>query len=192
MAASRNPGPEQDPLFVVANQAGQIRPGYLTEPADVPAISLIEHDLHLQNVLTSIAGINMRRGFLSSEGIAEQFYGEDAQAVREGAQRNLENLTKTAKIEFARAVGHFAMIDAGEPRAEVKRYTQKRFSDFIKKYGGVRHRNEAHAYREFLTKRVEALQGVEVPPIEEPTSIPSPVGKELPELSIIERLEAIQ
>ena len=47
MATSRNPGPEQDPLFVVANQAGQIQPRDFTETSDVPAISLIEHDLNL-------------------------------------------------------------------------------------------------------------------------------------------------
>ncbi|OGL31053.1 hypothetical protein A3D14_02240 [Candidatus Saccharibacteria bacterium RIFCSPHIGHO2_02_FULL_47_12] len=185
----------QEPLIVVSEQTGQLVPRDLSVADQDPAVSILERDLHLQNVITCLAGISMRRGFLSFDEPSVRSYGERAQTVRDNVEKKVAELTRTAKVEFAQAVGHYTMLDAGQAKQETKSMTRSMFSDFLKLYGGPRNYVRAQAFRRHLAQNVDYIQGktavgerivdTAVPATEQKTA------SEPPKLERVERVTAI-
>ena len=189
-------GAAQESLFVISDQAGQIVVRDFNPPAETDAsVSIIERDLHLQNVITNLAAMSMRNGFLSFDGPAET-YGEHAERVRTSVKNQLKVYTAQAKHEFSQASGHTAMLDAGVPEIQARGITRGLFSDFAKKYYGSRHYKEAQALRHHLANHVEIMQGrAEVEPAVRPQQLPTaPEMGPKPSLAFLntqERLQAI-
>lgn len=199
------PDPSQPTLFVTSEQTHQIEVSSAALPQESIAVNLIERSLHLQNVITHLAGVSMRQGFLSFEGPAEQSYGENAQRVRQAAERQVARLSQLAKHEFALASGHFTLIDASIPKPEVQAMTRADYSDFLEKFYGTRHYVAAQAFRRQLAKYVETQQAIraeqsatEQTSLRDQPEVAPSVPKEdavehpeIPKLNTPERLRAI-
>ncbi len=158
--ASKHPH-QDEALFAVSEQTGQIvEHDFYSE--DQLAVPLDERSIHLQNAITYLAHMSMLNGFLSFGDLAERTYGDRATAVRQNASDRIEQLSRSAKREFAQATGHYSMIEAGEPVVDVKRSTRRDFSDFLKNYYGPRHYKKAQAYRRQLADDLELMRGQDV------------------------------
>ncbi len=139
---------QKETLFVVSEQTGQVVPVDFDSP--IAAVSWEERNVRLQNVVTLLAHKSMLEGFVSFETPARSSYGERALAVRESAQNQIEQLTIESKMEFAYAVGHFSLINAGYDEESVRVLSRTAFSDFLKEYYGPRHYKEAQVFRRKL------------------------------------------
>ncbi len=185
--------PGQESLIVVAEQSKQLVARDFNLPEDPnagPSVNLIERNLRLQNVISYLAEIDMKHGFLSFDEPARRSYGERAQQVRANVENQLPRLKTAAKKEFAQATGFYAMIEAGVNPDRAKEDAQSDFSDFLKSFYGARHYTAAQAFRRKLAHNVEVLQGKEVtaPSVPEKPAKPASTS----ELESLERLERMR
>lgn len=146
-------------MFAVSARTGQFIVGEQNLSEDSgPAVNPVEQKLYLMNVLEHLAAASMRQGFrYADEEALRGRYGAHTEAVRLGAERRKVEHINQAKREFARATGHYAMLELGVDEAEAQSITRKEFSDFIKAYGGARGNKARERYRKELERDVDDL-----------------------------------
>lgn len=155
MTARTNP--KQESLLVVSEPTGQMAVRNF-DPQDGVTVNLIERDLHLMNVLHHLSAASMRDGLVrAGEGVLADRYGNEASRVVLGAERRRQEHMREAKIEFARATGHYALLDSGYDKEEVKTVTRRFFAGFKHKYYGMYNHQANHAYRNQLKQEVVQL-----------------------------------
>lgn len=69
-----------------------------------------------------------------TRGQIENRYGAGTDKVLDNSFDKAKDSFNQSKIEFAVAAGHYALIQAGYPQAEVKNMTRELFNDFIAKF----------------------------------------------------------
>ncbi len=148
----------QETLFVVSERSGQIYTP-VSHETDVAAVDVVEQKLHLINTLGYLAGASMRSGLVrAGQDVLNDRYGDEASKVVTGAENQRVILIKKAKHSFARATGHFTLVDSGlTTETDARRLTTAMFSDFLKKYYGPRHHEALHDYRLQLESEVDSL-----------------------------------
>jgi hypothetical protein len=124
----------QESLLIVSKKTGHVSPRDF-KAEEAVAVPLIERNIHLINCLST---------FMS-----------EARQSPESKQQ--------AKESFARAFGHYAMLDS-EVKGPlwVKAFTRGAYHSFAHQYAGLDNHRAAWEYRNQLTQQIEALQ-VSVP-----------------------------
>lgn len=170
----------QESLFVIAKQSGQLATRNVNEQPDVLAVPLIEHYIHLQNTISALAELSLARGFISSAEPSERSYGEEvASTVRDSVTHKIPGIVASAESEFAKAAGSDLMIEMGEDETKVKRLQREMYSKFLIKYRFPKNAQAAVAYRNDLVKRVNFLKvaperKVDIPQILKSTDTEAP------------------
>jgi hypothetical protein len=142
--------------FMVIGQANQeiVSRNFVDETPEL-SVSIIERNVHLQNVLSLLGQISMRGGFtLYAHGgphDLQERYGEMTGQVVRGARANQQIMMNSAKWEFARASGLFAMIEAEpEHASRHKDQVAHAFAQFRTAYGPAHHSQDRVALRHKL------------------------------------------
>ena len=122
--------PGQESLIAVSSKSNYLSPRDFAAE-EVLAVPLIERNIHLINCLNA---------FMHSA-------------------RPTAELNQQAKESFARAFGHYVMLDA-EVRGPlwVKALTRGYFHAFSNKYAGLDNYQAAWRYRQQLSEQIELLQ----------------------------------
>lgn len=159
--------PSQEALLVTGS-AGQIRErDFSGEQAEV-VVDPIAHNIHLLNVLDTIANINQLEGLIIAAGTPtgrpklEREFGTGIDQVVANAQAKQSKLGSAARWEFARAHGMFDRIDAGiQTPEDAKAGTRVAFDEFVDKYAHLKNVVERDEYRARLADEIKALQDAE-------------------------------
>jgi hypothetical protein len=205
MSSRRHEPTGQESLITAAQQGGQFHTRDFS--AESAAVNRIDQKLDLMNCLGHLAAASMRDGLIRiGEDAIRPRYGERATAVIEGAKSEKAKYINDAKRTFAFATGHYALIDSGlASKDKAQETTRGLFSDFLKKFYGARHYDEAQHFMRSLGNQVSELQDIEAIATvynrdlglrpHEPVAVPSEASKEekqeFQELNSRQRMQAI-
>ncbi len=159
---------EQSELFLVAEQSGQMHPLDMTyyDPLEQDTVlgahvSVIEHHILLQNVITNFARVRQLNGQLKFDDRELKFGGDPMPAPKRRNYENRRNESAKAGNEaFYRAIGNDAleeMFSWDELRAARATRSQM-MSDFMKQYISLKDYVGAQAFRRQLVNTVRVLQ----------------------------------
>lgn len=107
--------PGQESAIVINDRSGQTVIRDFNTPVGAIPNSLVEHDIHLQNVLNLYSAVNSLGGFLGQAGVTRTFENYDVA----GARANRDAMLKTSELEFQRAFGLFAIEAYGRANMTV-------------------------------------------------------------------------
>ncbi len=185
----KSPG-QQEALFLVAEQTGQITPVDFTHDTQHPSVHLAERSIHLQNVITILAQKSMLEGFVSFDTPADESYGERASQVRAQAQDKIHRLDREAKYAFAHASGLNSMLEAGYDTDETKALTRGLYAAFVAEFYGSVNYKKAQAFRRSLAESLDASSQQLIEVAEAPTPEQPLLAEQ--KLNNHEKLEAIR
>ncbi len=189
--------PNQESLLVVSQYSGQLEVRDFSDtPEDDPSVSLIERDIHLQNVLSLLGQISLREGFQQAAGSAHRVrlleqYGDSLDETVQGSTEKRGELYKQAKWEFARAYG----LAPGSEAAEKKQASES-FMAFRGHFAHQTNANRRFEFRKRLERQVKDMQLLETIKNREAGVRPhqasrKPAESKLPKLSTQDRLVAL-
>lgn len=157
---TRKANPAQEQLLVMSgSEFAQARDFSSPEPDQGVAVNRIEQKLHLINCLAALSGASQRAGLvkIGPEGVTD-IYGNAASAVVLGAARKGVELKRQAELEFARATGHFELVDSGlVPKRKASALTGRLLEEFKSRYDGHPNYRANFDYRRQLAAEVRGL-----------------------------------
>jgi hypothetical protein len=166
MASRKDLASGQGELIIIAEQSGQMyTPDFYDQLGEGQvgdlAVPIVEHYIHLQNVITYLGKVSGYEGLVKYDNASiagNQTHMPEPMRINVEYQR--AQAAGNANTSFALATRSQTLEGSFNKKEirEAEALDSQLFSEFMKKYYGIRHYVEAQAYRRKLVNNVRILQ----------------------------------